>query len=230
MVKADDVHRLLAGISAGFSHSSLTKLTLGNLCESEELAGSDPATYIIQSRSMRSLLCFHDLTRLSITSFIGFDLDDSALAELARAWPQIITLCLSSIHHTYTPHATAACLQSFAQHCPRLSQLTLAFDGAAIPGAENTARPRSVQHSLTMLNVQQSSLTTPISVARFISGLFPTLSKIETYREDLYNEEVEADDEEYDVIRIHHRWKEVQTFLPVLSAVREEGRAWALGL
>ncbi|KAJ6451119.1 hypothetical protein C8R47DRAFT_945379, partial [Mycena vitilis] len=121
------------------------------------------------------LLCFRHLTDLSITSFIGFDLDDSALAELARAWPRIVTLCLSSIHHTHISHATAACLQSFAQHCPRLSQLTLAFDGAAIPGAENTARPRSVQHSLTMLDVQQSPLTPPISMARFISGLFPSL-------------------------------------------------------
>ncbi|KAJ7642632.1 hypothetical protein DFH06DRAFT_1334017 [Mycena polygramma] len=226
IVTADEVHHFLTEISAGFSHFSLTSLTLNNkICKFEELVGSNVTTHVIQPRSMRALLCFHNLTLLSITSVIGFDLDDGTLAELARAWPRIASLALkSNYHHTRTPRATAACLLSFAEHCPRLSRLTLAFDATTIPAAES---PAPVQHSLTMLNVQQSPMTTPIDMARFISGLFPTLTKLDTYREHDYNEEEDGmDDIERDVIRIHYRWKEVQSFLGTeLSAVPEEESA-----
>ncbi|KAJ7629205.1 hypothetical protein DFH06DRAFT_1226133, partial [Mycena polygramma] len=224
---ADEIHALFDGIVAGVSHSSLTAL----MVHREWDVDSDPVSCIVARRSMRLLLCFSNLTVLFITSVHGFDLDDATAAEMAHAWPRIKTLHLKSNHHIRMPRTTAASLYSFAQHCPHLRQLTLAFDGTTVPGPD-TARPRTVQHSLRALAVEHSPVTNPISMARFLSGLFPSLDEIETHREYDDNDEDDVEDmlENGDAIRNHHRWKEVLTLLPEVSAIRDEGRAWALGL
>ncbi|KAJ7653967.1 hypothetical protein DFH06DRAFT_1203344 [Mycena polygramma] len=226
---ADEIHALFAGIVAGISHSSLTALTVQR--EWGETEDSNPTTYVVARRSIRLLFCFPDLAILSITSAHGFDLDDGTVAEMARAWPRIESLHLRSHSYIHMPRTTVACLRSFARYCPHLRELTLPFDATTSPGAD-AARPRAVQHSLQGLTVDHSPLTTPIAVARFLSGLFPNLAEIETHREFDDNDEDDADDmmEHGDAIRNHNRWKEVLTLLPEVSAIREEGRSWALGL
>ncbi|KAJ7629213.1 hypothetical protein DFH06DRAFT_1226149 [Mycena polygramma] len=227
VITADEIHALFAGMVAGVSHSSLTAL----IVHREWDIDSDPASCIVERRSIRLLLCFPNLTVLSITSVHGFDLDDATAAEMARAWPRATTLHFKSNHHIRMPRTTAACLHSFAEYCPHLRQLTLAFDGTTVPGPD-TARPRIVQHSLRALAVEHSPVTKPISVARFLSGLFPSLDDIETHREHDDNDEDDVDEmlENGDAIRNHNRWMEVLTLLPEVSAIREEGRAWAMGL
>ncbi|KAJ7668771.1 hypothetical protein DFH06DRAFT_1182452 [Mycena polygramma] len=228
VITAEEIHALFAGIAAGVSHSSLTALLLQREWGDIDF---DPASCIVARRSIRLLLCFPNLTVLSITSIHGFDLDDTTAAEMARAWPRATTLHLKSNHHIRMPQTTAACLYSFAQYCPHLRQLALAFDGTTVPGPD-TARPRVVQHSLRALAVEHSPVTNPISVARFLSGLFPSLDNIGTHREYDDNDVDDVEDmlENGDAIRNHYRWKEVLTLLPEVSAIREEGRAWAFGL
>ncbi|KAJ6450724.1 hypothetical protein C8R47DRAFT_1084350 [Mycena vitilis] len=175
IITEDKMHPLFAGIVAGVSHSSLTALVVHR----EWDVDSDPVSCMVARRSMRLLLCF---SNLFITLVHGFDLDDDTAAEMARAWPGVKTLRLKSNHHVRMPRTTAASLYSFAQHCPHLRQLTFAFDGTTVPGRD-TARSRTVQHSLRALCVEHSPVTNPISVARFLSGLLPSLDEIETHRE-----------------------------------------------
>ncbi|KAJ7623886.1 hypothetical protein DFH06DRAFT_1340210 [Mycena polygramma] len=158
------------------------------------------------------------LTLVSIPSSFGFDFDDGILSELACAWPRIVSLDFTSHHHTHIPRATVRCLRPFAQHCPHLSALLLAFDATAVPNDEVTASPRTVRHGLKMLNVQQSPLTAPIAVARFISGLFPNLKHVKTCLEYDDNNEDNASN----AVRNHDRWKEVEALLREDSAIREE--------
>ncbi|KAJ7607644.1 hypothetical protein DFH06DRAFT_1486487 [Mycena polygramma] len=222
---AAEVHKLFRRIAAGFSHSSLTSLTVNN--NWEDMEGFDPTGYFVPLRTMRLLVCFVNLTELEITSLLGFDLDDDAIAELARAFPRIVTLRLKTDNPINLPRTTPACLYSFAEHCPRLNRLTLAFDGAAIPAPDADPRSRPILRSLRKLGVEHSPLSTVMSAARFLSGVFPNLNEIETHRE--FDDNTDEDEllEHGDVIRLHNRWKEVSALLPEISAIREEGRKLA---
>jgi hypothetical protein len=122
---------LLTAISRAFARSSLVDLTVDNQCErSDEI---DPR---IPYHLVQLLRCFPNLTMLSLTSPHGFDLDNDAMSELAPAWPQIVTLRLRVRFPMHRPAATLSFLALFAQHCPNLSRLTIAFDGTTIPSPE----------------------------------------------------------------------------------------------
>ncbi|KAF8217070.1 hypothetical protein K438DRAFT_1798253 [Mycena galopus ATCC 62051] len=215
---------LLAAISAGFLHASLTNLSVDSNCDDPE--GSDPNIHRISLHSLQHIFGFVNLTNLSITSLVGFDLDNEAMADLARAWPRIVTLTLAILFHGPTPRATLSCLHSFAQHCPRLRSLTIALNALVVPTPEADPSTRFVQHTLKTLDVEHSPTGKPFYTARFLSGVFPKLTKIETSREYHDNDE-EDNPDNVDQIRLHWRWKEVESLLPEISALREEGRMLA---
>ncbi|KAF7335589.1 hypothetical protein MVEN_02213200 [Mycena venus] len=148
-------------------------------------------------------------------SLFGFDLDNDGFSDLALAWPQF-----------HTPRATLSCLHSFAQHCPHLRKLTIALDATVVPAPEPDPRTRFHQRRLKALDVEHSPITNPFAVARFLSGVFPEVTRVMTHREydDNDDDELEEPDE---AIAFHNRWKDVQVMLPEFSAVREEGRMLA---
>ncbi|KAF7366143.1 hypothetical protein MVEN_00491200 [Mycena venus] len=227
-VTAAEIHDLYAALSAGLSHSSFRDLSMEVSCPDESEA--DLHLYLIPPRSVRLLFCFSGLTSLCLTCPMGFDLDNAAVEELACAWPQIETLQLSGLYPRHAPRATLACLQSFSRHCPRLCVLTFAIDATATPSVPVHPGTRLVQqHTLQKLDIVRSPLgsSTPISVARFLSALFPRLERIRTEREWDENDDEDELLEHGDAIRLHRRWKEVQALLPDVLAIREEGRLLA---
>ena len=62
-------------------------------------------------------------------------------------------------------------------------------------------------------------MANPISVTRFLSGVFPKLMEVETQREYHDNDDEDELLEHGDAIRLHNWWKEVQVLLPELSAI-----------
>lgn len=66
-------------------------------------------------------------------------------------------------------------------------------------------------------------------VARILSGMFPSLKRIATERdEEGYDDLNEAQmREQAEVIGFHTLWKEAEALLPDLLAIREEERIWA---
>jgi hypothetical protein len=220
VVTANDMRAVFTAISAGCSHSYLLDLTIGTQCEQDELLPASPTEYLLPLPTIRLLFRFANLTTLNLKSLIGFDLDDDAVAELARAWPQIVTLRLEVRFATHAPKATLSCLHSFAEHCPCLTRLVFPFDGTAVPAA---SAPPLVHRRLKTLGVEHSplGLATPISAARFLSGVFPNLMEIETHRE--YDENDDEDEmlEHGEAVRLHTKWK-VMALLPEVKAIREE--------
>ncbi|KAJ7506103.1 hypothetical protein B0H11DRAFT_1974774 [Mycena galericulata] len=225
---AKEMDDIFSVISAGFLHSSLTDLSIDNQSDhdSDEV---DPSIHLTPFHSLRRVFAFVNLTTVSIRSLLGFDLDNDAMAELARVWPRIVTLHLRAHFSGHIPRATLSCLQSFAQHCPHLRRLTVVVDATVIPTPDADPMTRFVQRTLRALGVEHSPMANPISVTRFLSGVFPKLSEVQTQREYDDNDDEDELAEHGDDIRLHNRWKEVQALLPVLSAVREEGRVLALG-
>ncbi|KAJ6564712.1 hypothetical protein B0H19DRAFT_1259129 [Mycena capillaripes] len=183
---AGEIRDLLVAISAGFSHSTVTKLVLKS--KYDQFGDLDPAIYLIPYHSLQHLFCFPNLVVLLIASPLGFDLDDAAVEELACSSPQIEVLRLVVGFTTHAPRTTLACLHSFAQHCPHLRHLTIAFDATSVPSSD--ANPGA-----------------------FPLQCFPDLEQIETHREYDDNEDEEELAVHGDAIRLHNHWEEVQELL-----------------
>jgi hypothetical protein len=117
------------------------------------------------------------------------------------------------------PRATLECLYSFAAWCPRLTKLSITLDCTATPFLESGSS-RVLHSALVYLHVGHSPISTPISVARFLFRIFTVLRKI--WSSAKYNNS----DIEDGPMEHHNPWKEVESLLPELLAIREEERIW----
>ncbi|KAJ7838721.1 hypothetical protein B0H13DRAFT_2418948 [Mycena leptocephala] len=222
---ADETHCLFTGLAACLAHLSVTDLTLDSDANRTELSASTSAHYRIRAESIRVLLCFVNLTAIYILSPVGIDLDNDTVAEMARAWPRIESLELSSYRSTTTcPRVSLGCRLFFATYCRHLRRLVILFDGTVLPAPQPGGGNRSPQYSLTHLDVEYSAISTPISVAGFLSGIFPRLEEISSRLDDEQDpKEVALRAQE---MEFHDRWNEVQALLPHLAAIREDERNW----
>ncbi|KAJ7839450.1 hypothetical protein B0H14DRAFT_2587964 [Mycena olivaceomarginata] len=129
--------------------STTTTLTLQNPGATIQYP-TDSTQYLLDITTLRILFCFRNLTSIVIESPLGFDLDDSAMLDIAQAWPNIESLQLR--FHDATPDkpsATLGCLHAFALHCPVLRVLAMALDATVIPATDGN----SVQNCLEQLHV-----------------------------------------------------------------------------
>ncbi|KAJ6491112.1 hypothetical protein C8R45DRAFT_1213177 [Mycena sanguinolenta] len=220
---ADETHCLFTALAAGLAHSSMTDLTFDSDSNLTDLSAS--SHYRIRPESIRVLLCFVNLTAISILSPVGIDLDNDTVAEMARAWPGIESLELSSYRSTTTrPRVSLGCLLLFATYCRHMRRLVISFDGTVLPTPQPGAGNRSPQHSLKHLDVEYSAISAPISVAGFLSGIFPRLEEISSRSDDEQDPtEVALRTQE---MEFHDRWNEVQALLPHLVAIRADERNW----
>ncbi|KAJ6501022.1 hypothetical protein C8R47DRAFT_1068017 [Mycena vitilis] len=172
---AADVHTLFTTIGASVSASTLTRLHLG--CRT--FGWGDPRSHLIHPGTLVLLLCFENLTELTLASSIGFDLDDETVSQMARAWPRMESLHLLGFS-TYTrPRTTLASLSAIARHCPRMYALTIAFDGSAIPPSTAVSLGVAGQHnSLFLLNVLHSPIAAVRHMQQYLFGVFPNLLQI----------------------------------------------------
>ncbi|KAJ6563651.1 hypothetical protein DFH09DRAFT_1158617 [Mycena vulgaris] len=221
-----ETHNLFDALSASVLHSSLTEINLINGYEDRNPAHFP--NHIVHSHSIRLLFSFTNLTSVIILTAVGIDLDNATVSTLARAWPRLEHLELSSYYHyspATRPRATLECLRSFAAWCPRLAKLSMTLDGTAIPSLESCSS-RVVHSALVFLHVEHSPISTPLSVARFLSGIFTVLKDIRSSAEDNDNDVEDELAEQSEVIR-YDLWEEVKSLLPELLAIREEERIWA---
>ncbi|KAJ7343800.1 hypothetical protein DFH08DRAFT_961944 [Mycena albidolilacea] len=205
------------------SHSSLLSIHLDFTAELRPTIRENKNSYVIASATLRILFCFEILTDVNIQS-VAFDLDDATVLEMARSWPQLRKLQLIAFVPITQLRTTLQSLLSIARHCTHLNSLHMTFDASAIPALESNVAHIS-QTSLAFIHVAYSPILTPLPVARFISGIFPSLTSISTAHDDGDDE-----DDEQELARqmiFHARWKEVGSHIPMILAIREEGRAWA---
>ncbi|KAJ7089116.1 hypothetical protein C8R44DRAFT_990936 [Mycena epipterygia] len=217
---AAEIHDLYTAVAAAFSPSSLTDLALDH---DSNFDAPDAATYAVQSRSVRILFPFVNLTSISILSPIEIDLDNATVADLARAWPRIESLDMSSYFCTSPrPRPTLESLHSFAIHCPHLKRLAMTLDCTVVPKSDFGATNRVCQQRLRTLDVDHSSISTAIGVARFLSGIFPNLRDILT--QDVAQDHEDLDEVERQAIEFHFLWNQVEELLPDIAAILEEER------
>ncbi|KAJ6492019.1 hypothetical protein C8R45DRAFT_867523 [Mycena sanguinolenta] len=222
--------KLYTAIRERCSHSSLSSLGF-DLYDDDPPEPGDNA-YAVNIQSLRLLFCFVNLTSLSITSFVGFNINDDAIKELALAWPQlrIFQLRLAPYNDSIRlqPQLSLRCLHTLAEHCQFLAELEITFDATVILQPDPSSAPRRIsQSALRILNVGKSSMASPaIHIARTISMLFPSVSNLTTYRTYSDNDDPDELEEHEEAIAHHNLWMEVAVQLPILKAIREEERLW----
>ncbi|KAJ7454325.1 hypothetical protein B0H11DRAFT_1875330 [Mycena galericulata] len=201
---AAETHNLFTSLSTSVSHTSLTHLSLFQNIRSQP-------DIPIRGQSLHPLLSFTNLLSITLIMLVEIDLDNATISDLARAWPHIEQLALSSHYPSTSRRATLQCLHSFAGFCPRLTNLTINFDGTDLVQGIDC---HVLQHALTKLNVVFSPISTAMPVAQFISAMFPNLRKVDTARGDQGQEDWYGLEHIEEAIRFHRLWKEVESLLP----------------
>ncbi|KAJ7891438.1 hypothetical protein B0H13DRAFT_1887211 [Mycena leptocephala] len=159
-------------------HSFLTTLTIKNPGVTIQYP-PDPQKYRLDITTLRILFCFRNLTCVVIECPLGFELEDSAMLDMAQAWPHIESLQMR--FHDATPakpSATLGCLHYFAWHCRVLR--VMALDATVVPPTDGI----SMQNCLEQLHVFESPLSSVRDVACYLSGLFPKLRNVGYKDED----------------------------------------------
>ncbi|KAJ7742327.1 hypothetical protein B0H16DRAFT_1025062 [Mycena metata] len=164
--------------------------------------------------TVRYLFHFSNLTRVGLRPPTGVDLTDDDVLAMTEAWPNLEHLSLRSRSNAHPLRTTLLSLFHFAQRCPQLETLEMSLDASIVPEVGNRYT-RVLQHSLIQWEVADSPITSALSVARFLSGLFPELFEIYTKMQD-----VEAAGEHV------AQWAEVVEMLPICHEMRGEERHW----
>ncbi|KAJ7225027.1 hypothetical protein C8J57DRAFT_983408, partial [Mycena rebaudengoi] len=138
-----------------------------------------------------------------------FELDDAALWDMARAFPELRKLFLAYTAVWCTPGITLGGLRAFATHCPQLGNMQIAFNATVTLPATDSATPDVFQTKLSYLDVLNSPISMPLDVARFLSGIFPNLVEVICHRQDTE-----------DCLN----WGQVIELLPKFADVRQEER------
>ncbi|KAJ7636222.1 hypothetical protein FB45DRAFT_444281 [Roridomyces roridus] len=208
------------GSHCTFAHNSLRSLSLSHQGSRRDVAAK---SYAVQGLDIRPLFSFTEPRVVRLNPPFGFNLDDSTMDELARAWPRLEVLDLGGAKSSSsrTPsRLTLAALLSLAQHCPRLSCINLPLNASTqtpTPAPHHGAR-RIQQNCLTTLNVQFSPCVDVHGMAKILSSVFPALRIVHT---DLDRRSLAGS------VAVRTRnWKDVQQLLPLLSSVRVEEQKW----
>ncbi|KAJ7673876.1 hypothetical protein DFH06DRAFT_1445406 [Mycena polygramma] len=175
---SEETYELYDALAARISHSTLAVLDLSSECDARNQF--DITSDVIPPTTLLLLYCFHNLTSLSISSPLGFDLDDTAVLQMALAFPRLETLYLRGSLPANIPRTTHECLRILARHCPRLWTIAIAFDSTAIPVPSASLRADEQHERLHHFDVQHSPINNPSTVAQLISSVFPNACQIHT--------------------------------------------------
>ncbi|KAJ7847738.1 hypothetical protein B0H14DRAFT_3867403 [Mycena olivaceomarginata] len=212
--------QLYTALAAHLSHSALRTLEV-ELPENVEMqmptpTGDGLANYVIDGSIFGALFCFANLTKITLAPPAGFNLDDATAWDMARAWPKLESLRLTT--GTDRPHPSSMTLlglRAFAKHCHELTSLTITFDATTVPPLDDSPEATVSQSRLSSLDVGTSPISDPFTVAQFMSGLFLNMENIATFNEWIWEdvEDVDADGDTAAAYDQFSRWKQVEAAL-----------------
>ncbi|KAJ7617652.1 hypothetical protein DFH06DRAFT_1483481 [Mycena polygramma] len=197
--------------------ASLTKLCI----TSDPIYPPEIAPPALTMEVILHLFHFTNLTFVYLRPPSGIFFDDDAVLSMAEAWPRLRHLSLLA---SRPPRgATLRSLLFLAQRCPELEWLAMPVNALDVPKIDTAlSGARVLQHALTAWLVADSLIdaTSPLPVARFLSGLFPKLTRIDSSVEEW------LEDEDFDEEMAYY-WDEVAGHLQVCHEMRGEERFWA---
>ncbi|KAG1870229.1 hypothetical protein DFJ58DRAFT_723125 [Suillus subalutaceus] len=129
-----------------------------------------------------SLRAFPNLTHLLIEGAGNISISDETLCQLARAWPKLKALKISSFIVTdgTTKVPTFHGLINLLWCCPALTKLALVIDTTKSDGIDlKCPGGGRCNKRLEFLTLGNSRISGPVNVALIISGLFPYLKEVD---------------------------------------------------
>jgi hypothetical protein len=136
-----------------------------------------PNYYETMNGALEYLFVFRSLEELSLEVGEGWDLDDTVVLTMARAWPNIIKLHMRPDPPTHIiRRVTLAGLRAFALHCHKLSDLSINVDARVL--FEELPASEDAQRALTALHVGYSPISNIPAVATLLFAMYPQLSLI----------------------------------------------------
>ncbi|PSR72268.1 hypothetical protein PHLCEN_2v11860 [Hermanssonia centrifuga] len=133
-------------------------------------------------------------------------MDNSAILELAKAWPALSTLRLGSNGSRAVSRITLRGLDHIIKHCRDLRSLSIVIN-AQDPPTVLDDMPTCCNKRITTINFADSLLSNPSDVVAYLSVLFPGLVEIQTHR----NLDMETKD----------LWRQVTTMIPAMRRAHE---------
>ncbi|KAG1816159.1 uncharacterized protein BJ212DRAFT_1481232 [Suillus subaureus] len=173
----------LAGSSASGSAMLSRFLTiLQEKCDNDKLESFS----LIHSRKkmptesgiFTSLHAFRNLTQLVIEEGYNISMSDEELCQFVKTWPKLQVLKLSNCNTTTLP--TFHGLIRLLPLCPALTSLSLVIDATKLDGIDLKCPGGGLCNKhLKLLALGASPVRSPIKVAVILSGLFPSLEKVD---------------------------------------------------
>ncbi|EIW79304.1 hypothetical protein CONPUDRAFT_145378 [Coniophora puteana RWD-64-598 SS2] len=200
------------------------KDTLKDLTIKEGRGGRDESLeYQISYQTLRPLFCYRHLHSLTIDTSRSTTLDDVALLNIGKAWPQLSFLHINPQSGWIIPsNVTLKGLASLLGLCPKLENLALAIKTDNNDDGDDDDRASNyITSRLDTLNVLDSELATDdvLEVASFMSDVVPNLGCLIAWDGMLIDEE-DADD-------YRHRWDQAFEAMGAFVRARKmERKRW----
>ena len=177
-----------------------------------------PDQFTLTPNTLQLLSRFRGLTTLDLASACTYSLDDTTLSQLAICWPNMQSIALGT-HWGWRQQSdvTLKGLLSLVRHCPQLESIGLVMN--AITAEISSQRPGGGvrRPKVTSLNVGDSRISDPLSVAAFLSDIFPRLLSVDAFNH------LGGALRPIPAAKEHEgRWKEVKRLLPAFSKVRAQ--------
>lgn len=215
--EANDVKRLLKCIQSHCSQTSLQSVRYevdidDEFPEDDEVAQD----IIVNERHLKPLYSFRNMVEVVIVPYSRFEMGDTAILELAKAWPKLQVLNLGS-YWGWSPHIgiSLQALMGLVDLCPDLVEVRLAINVGGIDGC--SARELGCAHvvqgtKVRFLDVCDSLIEHPTNVAVILSVIFPNLEILisDGHETKMTNP--------FDSQKYMDRWEEVENLLPTLAA------------
>lgn len=168
----------------------------------------------VQSEALRPLLALTNLQRLHLEPGWDWDVDDSLVLDMGKAWPHLRYLYLDPGRSWKSERITFGALEQLAAMCPHL-EVFGAVINSTLPSAPRRSSTRNEHLVLRQLRLGATSIGSAVRVAAYLSSLYPSLETVSGF-------DFEPMDEVETMWR--ERWERVEELVPVMVQVRKTER------
>jgi hypothetical protein len=195
------------------SHQSLTRIEI-------DFGASFVPTRLldIESDMLWLLLSFTNLQAMIIRSYHLFKVDNDFVEAAATAWPHLCILQLGRGGWGWgeSTNVTLAGLIPLARYCPDLTRLSIVVDATVVDHSVDILVSNT---KLNFLNLGDSVIDDPASVAACLSKIFPHLTSISSWDVPVMGQTATEVQKKY-----NGRWDEVARLLKIFAEVRQMER------
>jgi hypothetical protein len=219
------IHQLLTAVSENCQMLKLLTMISPRRAPAVDVGEEIDASQRVRMDTLKPLLACANLTSFEIIHQHPLLLKQEDVEILATRWPSLETLNLNSEPlNLISPELTLEALLPFAQHCDRLSALSVFLDASTDLIPSSSSLPFPVFSNLKKLSMGVSKLTGSVPPAIFLSQILPLRCVVESGV--TWEESFEHDDPGLGEILAERAdlWSAVRFLVPTLVFVRLEER------